>query len=34
MWLDNYIQLKTADNSLKELLDYWWTSNDWEKDHK
>jgi polar amino acid transport system substrate-binding protein len=34
MWLDNYIQLKTADNSLKDLLSYWWTSNDWEKDHK
>ena len=34
MWLDNYVELKTADNSLKQLLDYWWTSNDWEKDHK
>lgn len=34
MWLDNYVELKTADNSLPNLLAYWWTSDTWEKDHK
>ncbi|UCI22753.1 transporter substrate-binding domain-containing protein (plasmid) [Mesorhizobium sp. B2-1-8] len=34
MWLDNYVELKTADNSLQTLLAYWWTSDAWEKDHK
>jgi hypothetical protein len=34
MWLDNYVELKTADNSLQSLLAYWWTSDAWEKDHK
>lgn len=34
MWLDNYIELQTANNSLQDLLAYWWTSDAWEKDHK
>ncbi len=33
-WMDNWIELHTADNKLPKLIDYWWTSTDWEKDHK
>lgn len=33
-WLDNYIDLVTADRRLEGWLDYWWTSNRWHKDHK
>lgn len=32
--LNNFIRLKEADGSLKELVDYWWTTTDWEADHK
>ena len=31
-WLDNWQTLKTADNSLPELVQYWY-STDWKKDH-
>lgn len=34
LWLDNYVELMTADKRLDKLLDYWWTSSAWEKDHK
>ncbi|MEN3931513.1 ABC transporter substrate-binding protein [Microvirga sp. W0021] len=33
-WLDNYIEVVSADKRLDELLDYWWNSDAWEKDHK
>jgi len=34
MWLDNYIELISADRRLDALVQYWWNSSDWEKDHK
>jgi polar amino acid transport system substrate-binding protein len=34
MWLDNYVELTTADRRLQTAVSYWWTSTDWEKDHK
>ncbi len=33
-WLDNYIEVITADKRLDGLIQYWWNSSDWEKDHK
>ena len=33
-WMDNYIELQTANRKLDGLLDYWWTTTKWEKDHK
>lgn len=33
-WMDNWIELRTADRKLDNLVDYWWTSMKWEKDHK
>lgn len=33
-WLDNYVELITADRRLEKQVDYWWNSTDWEKDHK
>ena len=32
--LNNFIRYKNADGSLQELVDYWWTTDAWEKDHK
>ena len=32
--LNNFIHLAEADGRLKVLVDYWWTTNAWEKDHK
>lgn len=34
MWLDNYVELITADRRLENQVNYWWNSSDWEKDHK
>lgn len=34
MWLDNYVELITSDKRLEQLVDYWWNTTDWEKDHK
>ena len=34
MWLDNYVELVTADKRLEKQVNYWWNSSDWEKDHK
>ena len=34
MWLDNYVELVTADRRLEKQVNYWWNSTDWEKDHK
>jgi polar amino acid transport system substrate-binding protein len=34
MWLDNYVELITSDRRLEKQVNYWWNSNDWEKDHK
>jgi len=33
-WMDNYIELNTANRKLNKLIDYWWLSDAWEKDHK
>ncbi len=33
-WLDNYVELISSNKRLDELLQYWWVSSDWEKDHK
>ncbi|WP_090300374.1 ABC transporter substrate-binding protein [Ensifer sp. YR511] len=33
-WMDNWIELRTADKKLDKLIEYWWTTTDWEKDHK
>jgi len=33
-WMDNYIELNTANRKLDKLIDYWWLSDAWEKDHK
>lgn len=33
-WMDNYIDLITADRKLDRLLNYWWNTTAWEKDHK
>ena len=32
--LDNYMRLIRADGRLDEKLDYWWTTTNWESDHK
>ena len=32
--LNNFIRYKQADGSLTALVDYWWTTDAWEKDHK
>ncbi|AWM86027.1 ABC transporter substrate-binding protein [Microvirga sp. 17 mud 1-3] len=34
LWLDNYVELITADRRLENLVNYWWNTSDWEKDHK
>lgn len=34
LWLDNYVELITADRRLENQVNYWWNSTDWEKDHK
>jgi polar amino acid transport system substrate-binding protein len=34
LWLDNYVELITADRRLENQVNYWWKSSDWEKDHK
>lgn len=34
LWLDNYVELISADNRLKDKIDYWWNTTDWEADHK
>lgn len=34
LWLDNYVELITADKRLDKLVAYWWNGSDWEKDHK
>jgi polar amino acid transport system substrate-binding protein len=34
LWLDNYVELITADRRLENQVNYWWNSSDWEKDHK
>lgn len=33
-WMDNYVDLITANRKLDRLLDYWWNTTAWEKDHK
>lgn len=33
-WMDNWIELHTADRKLDNMVKYWWTSTEWEKDHK
>lgn len=33
-WLDNYVELISSDKRLDDLVQYWWNSSDWEKDHK
>jgi len=32
--LNNFIRFKDADGSLKVLVDYWWTTDEWAKHHK
>jgi polar amino acid transport system substrate-binding protein len=34
LWLDNYVELITADRRLETQVNYWWNSTEWEKDHK
>jgi len=34
LWLDNYVELITADRRLENQVNYWWNTSDWEKDHK
>jgi polar amino acid transport system substrate-binding protein len=34
LWMDNYIELNTANRKLDKLVEYWWTTTAWEKDHK
>jgi polar amino acid transport system substrate-binding protein len=34
LWLDNYVELITADRRLENQVNYWWNTTDWEKDHK
>ncbi|AXC50203.1 amino acid ABC transporter substrate-binding protein [Paracoccus suum] len=34
LWLDNYVELITADNRLEAKINYWWKTTDWAKDHK
>jgi len=33
-FLNNYIRFIQTDGELDQLVDYWWNSTDWEKDHK
>ncbi len=33
-FMNNYIKLANHDGRLPKLLDYWWNSLDWQKDHK
>jgi len=33
-WMDNYIELNMANRKLDKLIEYWWLSDAWEKDHK
>jgi polar amino acid transport system substrate-binding protein len=33
-FLNNYIRFIQTDGELDKMLDYWWNSTDWEKDHK
>lgn len=32
-WMDNYVELITANKELDGLLDYWWNSTAWQADH-
>lgn len=34
MWLDNYVELTTSDKRLEKMVNYWWNTTEWEKDHK
>lgn len=34
LWLDNHVELITADNPLEQKIDDWWKTTDWEADHK
>lgn len=34
MWLDNYVELITSDKRLDDMVDYWWNTTAWMKDHK
>jgi polar amino acid transport system substrate-binding protein len=34
LWLDNYVELITADRRLETQVNYWWNSTEGEKDHK
>ena len=33
-WLDNYVELITSDKRLDQMVNYWWNTTEWEKDHK
>lgn len=33
-FLNNYVRFIQTDGELDKMLDYWWNSTDWEKDHK
>lgn len=33
-FLNNYIRFIQTDGELDEMIDYWWNTTDWEKDHK
>lgn len=32
-WLDNWVEMRTGDHSLQEMIDYWY-STDWKKDNE
>jgi len=34
LWVDNYVSVIDASKKLDRLIDYWWTSEKWKKDHK
>lgn len=33
-WMDNYVELISANRKLDKLLEYWWDTTDWQADHK
>lgn len=33
-WMDNYVELISANRKLDHLLDYWWNTTAWQADHK
>lgn len=33
-WMDNYVELISANHKLDRLLDYWWNTTAWQADHK